>query len=58
MRLSKKTILYLDATTTREDGFDANTLITHCQVIMTYIPQSSRHPLPSNHQSLLACRMS
>ena len=34
MRLSKKTMLYIDATTTTADGFDSKTAITACEVEM------------------------
>ena len=34
MRLSKKTMLYIDATTTTADGFDSKTTITACEVEM------------------------
>ena len=32
MRLSKKTILYIDATTTTNEGFDSKKAITYCEV--------------------------
>ena len=32
MRLSKKTILYMDATTTTTEGFDSKKAITYCEV--------------------------
>ena len=34
MRLSKKTILYMDATTTTMEGFDSKKAITYCEVTL------------------------
>ena len=35
MRLSKKTILYIDATTTTAEGFDSKKAVTYCEVKCT-----------------------
>ena len=35
MRLSKKTILYINATTTTDEGFDSKKAITYCEVRCT-----------------------
>ena len=44
MRLSKKTILYMDATTTTTEGFDSKKAITYCEVKWEKLISRPTHP--------------